>query len=250
MIRAMIFDLDGTLVQTEKLKALSYAKAVVELCPQEIPEEQVIETFKEVVGLSRKEVAERLIEHFNLEESLQKQMNSLGVDTPWQAFIQIRLRYYEEILADPDILRKNQWSHNLALLQAARKAKCRLGLATMSYCEQVRRVLKILELEDAFDFVASREDVEHGKPDPEIYNLVASELNVPVEECLVIEDSPSGVRAALAAGMWVIAVATPFTRQAFRTHQLLDERWIVDDPDTLPAVLDSLMAEHNRTVHG
>ncbi|MBE0411319.1 MAG: HAD-IA family hydrolase, partial [Anaerolineales bacterium] len=142
-----------------------------------------------------------------------------------------------------------QWQHNIALLQAARNAKCLLGLATMSYCEQVQRVLKILDLEGAFDFVASREDVEHGKPDPEIYHLVAEELAVPVEECLVIEDSPSGVKAAQAAGMWVIAVTTPFTRQALHSSHLLDARWIVDDPDTLPQVLNDLMAEHNRTKH-
>ncbi|MFU8771057.1 MAG: HAD family hydrolase [Anaerolineales bacterium] len=245
----MIFDLDGTLVQTEKLKALSYAKAVVDLCPQDIQETAVIEAFKEVVGLSRKEVAEWLIERFHLHESLWKRMEDIGVDTPWQAFIQVRLRYYEDLLADPDILRNNQWPHNIALLQAARNAKCRLGLATMSYCEQVQRVLKILDLEGAFDFVASREDVEHGKPDPEIYHLVAEELAVPVEECLVIEDSPSGVKAAQAAGMWVIAVTTPFTRQALHSSHLLDERWIVDNPDMLPQVLNDLMAEHNRTKH-
>ncbi len=250
MIRAMIFDLDGTLVQTEKLKALSYAKAVVDLCPDEVQEAEIIEAFKEVVGLSRKEVAEWLIERFHLAESLQRRMNDLGVDTPWQAFVQVRLMYYEELLADPNVLRNHQWPHNMALLQEARSARCKLGLATMSYCTQVQRVLKILDLENAFDFVASRDDVEHGKPDPEIYNLVASELAVPANECLVIEDSPSGVKAALAAGMWVIAVTTPFTREAFRKNQLLDERWIVDDPDALPQVLNHLVAEHNRAVHG
>lgn len=250
MILAMIFDLDGTLVQTEKLKALSYAKAVIELCPQEIQEAEVIEAFKEVVGLSRKEVAEQLIVRFDLEERLKRRMKDLGVDTPWQTFIQMRLHYYEEILADPNILRNNQWPHNMALLQAARDAKCQLGLATMSYCTQVQRVLKILDLQGVFDFVASRDDVEHGKPDPEIYNLVAAELGVPAEECLVIEDSPSGVKAALAAGMWVIAVTTPFTREAFHKNSLLEERWIVDDPDTLPQVLNNLVAEHNRAVHG
>ncbi len=250
MIRAMIFDLDGTLVQTEKLKALSYAKAVVDLCPDEVQEAEIIEAFKEVVGLSRKEVAEWLIERFHLAESLQRRMNDLGVDTPWQAFVQVRLMYYEELLADPNVLRNHQWLHNMALLQEARSARCKLGLATMSYCTQVQRVLKILDLENAFDFVASRDDVEHGKPDPEIYNLVASELAVPANECLVIEDSPSGVKAALAAGMWVIAVTTPFTREAFRKNQLLDERWIVDDPDALPQVLNHLVAEHNRAVHG
>jgi beta-phosphoglucomutase len=175
-------------------------------------------------------------------------MNGFGVDTTWQAFIQVRLRYYEELLADPNILRNNQWPHNIALLQEARNANCLLGLATMSYCAQVQYVLRILELQNTFDFIASRDDVEHGKPDPEIYNLVATELSVPVEECLVIEDSPSGVRAALAAGMRVIAVTTPFTRDAFRNNYLLDERWVVDDPKMLPQVLSGLVAESNRPI--
>ena len=244
----MIFDLDGTLVQTEKLKAMSYAKAVVDLCPQEIQEAEVVDAFKEVVGLSRKEVAERLIDRFDLEESLRSRMNDLGVDTPWQAFIQVRLRYYEELLADPDILRRNQWPHNIALLQEARNANCLVGLATMSYCTQVQRILKILDLGDTFDFIATRDDVEHGKPDPEIYNLVASELSVPPEECLVIEDSPSGVKAALAAGMWVIAVTTPFTRDSFHKNHLLDQRWVVDDPKLLPQVLRDLVVEQSRTI--
>jgi len=249
MIRAMIFDLDGTLVQTEKLKALSYAKAVVDLCPEEVQEAEVIEAFKEVVGLPRKEVAIGLIDRFDLDGSVKGRMNEIGVDTPWQAFVQVRLRYYDELLADPNVLRNNQWPHNMALLQEARNTNCQIGLATMSHCAQVQRVLKILDLENAFDFVATRDDVENGKPDPEIYNLVASELSVPVGECLVIEDSPSGVKAALAAGMWVIAVTTPFTRDALHKNRLLDERWIVDDPSTLPRVLGHLVEEHNQSTH-
>ena len=249
MIRAMIFDLDGTLVQTEKLKALSYARTVVDLSPQELQEAEVIDAFKEVVGLSRKEVAEYLIVRFNLEKSLQECMKDLGVDTQWQALSQLRVHYYEELLADPNILRNNQWPHNMALLQAGRKANCLIGLATMSYCKQVQRILRILDLEHAFDFIASRDDVEQGKPDPEIYNLVAAELDVPTEDCLVIEDSPIGVKAALAAGMSVIAVTIPFTREAFRKSHLLDQRWIVDNPETLPEVVNNLMAEHNRISH-
>ena len=46
MIRAMIFDLDGTLVQTERLKALSYARAAVELCPHTLGEGEVVEAFE------------------------------------------------------------------------------------------------------------------------------------------------------------------------------------------------------------
>lgn len=57
MIRAMIFDLDGTLVQTERLKAISYAQAAVEHCPYALSEGEVEEAFKDVVGLSRRQGA-------------------------------------------------------------------------------------------------------------------------------------------------------------------------------------------------
>ncbi len=132
----------------------------------------------------------------------------------------------------------------MVLLQEARRTYCKVGLATMSYCPQVGRVLEILKLTDTFDFVASRDDVEHGKPDPEIYLLVASELGVSPEECLVLEDSPSGVKAALAAGMWCIAVTTPFTRTAIHAQNLLPESHIADDPDKLPAVVAHLVEQH------
>ena len=242
----MIFDLDGTLVQTERLKALSYARAAVELCPHELTEEEVIDAFKEVVGLPRWEVASALVERFGLEEAARARMDEFGVSTSWQAFVQVRLHHYEAMLADPEVLRSNQWPHNVDLLEAARRTGCQTALATMSRCAQARRVLEVLGLIEAFNFIATRDDVEQGKPDPGIYQLVARELSVPPEECLVIEDSPSGVKAALAAGMWCIAVTTPFTRQRIHAEGLLDWRWIVDDPDTLMDVVRQMVAERQR----
>ena len=245
-VRAIIFDLDGTLVQTEKLKALSYAQAVVDLCPHQLKQEEVIEAFREVVGLSRNEVASFLMKRYSLEASAQARMAEFGVSAPWQAFIQIRLRYYETLLADPEIIRNNTWPHNLALLEDARETGCKVALATMSYCPQVQRILQILNLNSAFDFIASRDDVEHGKPDPEIYRLVAAQIAIPVGECLVIEDSPTGVKAALAAGMGCVAVTTPFTRQAIHQQQLLEARWVVDDAQQLRRVVGMFMEEHDR----
>lgn len=241
MIRAMIFDLDGTLVQTEKLKALSYAKAAVDLSPDEITEELVVEAFKDVVGLSRREVAQRLVERFHLKGASQARMAEFGVTRPWQAYVQIRLNYYEDMLADPQLLRQHQWGHNRALLEEAQQQKCLIGLATMSRCKQVQHVLRILDLVESFDFIATRDDVEKGKPDPEIYRLVASELDVLPANCLVIEDSPAGVKAALEAGMHCVAVTTPFTRACIHSSQLLDNRLIVDDPAQLPTVVRGIM---------
>ena len=81
----------------------------------------------------------------------------------------------------------------------------------MSYRKEAMHVLNSLQLEDTLDVVLTREDVTNPKPNPDIYLLGAEKLGVPPEECLVLEDSPSGVRAGVAAGMNVVAVATPFT---------------------------------------
>lgn len=237
MIRAFVFDLDGTLVKTERLKALSYARATKELCPHTINEKQVLDAFKEVVGLSRREVALELMKRFDLEEKASKRMAEFGVSTPWQAFVQIRLNYYNAMIADPQVLRENQWAHNIDLLYVARQRNCATALATMSHCDQVNHILTILNLKDQFDFVATRDDVRNGKPDPEIYQLVAAEIRMRPEECLVIEDSPAGVKAALAAGMHVIAVSTPFTMEPLHRSGLLEDELIVDDPTKLVEVV-------------
>jgi HAD superfamily hydrolase (TIGR01509 family) len=239
----MIFDLDGTLVQTEKLKAISYARAAVELCPQELNEDEVLEAFKEVVGLPRREVAQQLVDRFQLQDKAAERMAQYGVDTPWQAYIQARLSHYEKMLADPEVILTHQWPHNMAVLEMARANLCSTGLATMSRCTQATRVLEILDLQEEFDFIATRDDVEIGKPDPEIYRLVARELETPAKECLVLEDSPSGVEAATAAGMWCIAVTTPFTHDGVHRQGLLPPEWIVDDPGQVLVMVKKMMEE-------
>jgi beta-phosphoglucomutase-like phosphatase (HAD superfamily) len=241
MIQAMIFDLDGTLVQTERLKAISYARAAVELCPYDLQEDEVVEAFKSVVGLSRRNVAKTLIKKFNLTAAAEERMCEFEVHTPWQAFVQVRMQFYNHMLSDPEVISNNQWPYTMDLLHQARLTYCKVGLATMSLCQQVQRVLQVLELSDVFDFVASRDDVEYGKPDPEIYQLVSEELNVGPSSCLVIEDSPTGVRAALAAGMHVVAVSTPFTRRGLHESALLPATHIVDEPENLVRVVGEII---------
>jgi beta-phosphoglucomutase len=245
MIHAVIFDLDGTLVETEELKGLSYARAAVELRP-ELREADVIDAFKDFVGLSRQEVAKGLMQRFGLEAAAGKRTQESGVSTPWQAFVQVRQRIYEAMLDDPELLLSQRYQHNIDYLQEVRHSGVRIGLATMSYCDQVQRVLKALGLSNAFDFIATRDDVEHGKPDPEIYLLVAHELEVQPEDCLVIEDSPAGVKAALAAGMNVVAVSTPLTRQRLYESGLLPPQHIIDSPEQMPGVVAHVLAHHQR----
>ncbi len=250
MYRVVVFDLDGTLVQTEKLKAISYAKAVAELSPVPVEERDVIDAFKDVVGRSRQEVSMHLVGTFDLDRPASARLGELGVDRSWQVLARLRLRIYDRMLEDPGVLRSNQWPHNVELLKRVRKNRCTAALATMSHCRQATRVLEVLGFEKDFDFVATRDDVENPKPDPEIYLLVARELQVPPHECLVIEDSPAGVKAATSAGMDAIAVTTPFTREKFRENELLDRRFVVDEPSDLPHVMWERLLAHQRQRHG
>jgi beta-phosphoglucomutase len=237
MISAVLFDLDGTLVETEELKALSHARAVAELRP-DVAEADVIAAYADdLVGHSRQEVATALIQRFGLEEAARKRMSEFGDEEPWQVLVRIRQGIYEKFLKDSDLLLKQRYPHNIELLKQLRREGYPMGCATMSHRPQVERVLSVLGLEDAFDVVATMEDVKRGKPDPEIDLLVARKMGVPPEEFLVIEDSPAGVGAAVAAGMAVVAVPTRITRKKLRASGLLEPRWIVEDPRTLPDVV-------------
>lgn len=248
MIRAVIFDLDGTLIETEQLKAESYARAAVQLRPGAFSEAEALFAFADFVGGSREEVSKGMMARFGLEDAARARMTEFGASEPWQVYTRLRLQIFEEIVANESILRNAAWKHNVELLRQVRAANCKVGLATMSYCPQVERSLRALGLEGAFDFIATREDVENPKPAPEIYLLVAKALGISPQECMIVEDSVTGVRSGLAAGSLVLAVATPLTRRKLHESGLLDDHHIVDSPEALQETMTHVLAHHD-TVH-
>ncbi len=194
MIQAVIFDLDGTLVQSERLKAISYGRAIRERLDLAVPDERIFELYKEVVGQTREVVSGSLVEALGLEERLRSHMAAYDATESRQVLTAMRLQIYGEMVADPQLLRDNQWPHNVELLRIVRATACRTALATSSLTEEARYVLRAISLEDEFEVVVGFDQVERGKPDPEIYLLATSLLAVPPADCLVIEDSPIGVR--------------------------------------------------------
>ncbi len=235
MISAVLFDLDGTLVETEELKAISHARSVAELRP-DVPEDDVISAYADdLVGHSRREVATTLVQRFGLEEAARERIEPS--EEPWQVLVKIRHGIYEALLEDEDLLLEKRYPHNIGLLRQLISEGYPTALATMSHRHRVERVLSVLGLAEAFDVVATMEDVERGKPDPEIDLFVAREMGLPPEEFLVIEDSTAGVRAALAAGTSVVAVPTRITTKKLRASGLLEPRWMVEDPKMLHEVV-------------
>ena len=249
MIRAIMFDLDGTLIQSEKLKALSYAVAVQRLRGLQEPDPRAVEAYREIVGASREVASRHVMERLQLETDLRPQMAQYGASEPWDVLTAIRTEIYDEMVADPQVIRDNQWPHTVGLLRVARDSYCSTALASMSYRAEALHALRALDLERALDVVLTREDVRRAKPDPEIYLLAAQKLDVPPQECLVLEDSPNGVRAGVAAGMNVVALATPFTVAGLHSSQVLKHAWVVHEPEKLLDVVRERIAEHNRIDH-
>ena len=181
------------------------------------------------------------MKRFRLEDAARARMEEFRVDRPWQAYVQIRLGSYEALLANSQLVLDHRYPHNIALLRDVRREGYLTALATQSHREEAWHVLDILGLTEEFDVVLTREDVEHGKPDPEMHLLAARELDVGPRECLAIEDSPVGIKAALAAGMEAVAVTTELTRQKFRNTDIFERSHIVDDPRALSAVVRCLI---------
>jgi beta-phosphoglucomutase-like phosphatase (HAD superfamily) len=119
---------------------------------------------------------------------------------------------------------------------------CRLGLgravASSSSCGWVDGWLRRHGIRDRLDVVVARDDVTRVKPDPELFLLAAGRLGVAPEACVVFEDSPNGMRAALAAGMRCVAVPNALTRPLARPEVDL----VVDSlaERSLAAILEAL----------
>jgi HAD superfamily hydrolase (TIGR01509 family) len=96
-------------------------------------------------------------------------------------------------------------------LDEARDLGLRVGLASSSSAAWVARFLTRLGLSDRFAAVATRERVARSKPDPALYQIALHDLGVPAADALAVEDSPNGIAAAKGAGLYCVAVPNRMT---------------------------------------
>ncbi len=115
------------------------------------------------------------------------------------------------------------------LLELLEMKGIRKAVATSSHRQFATKALGFFDLEPRFEFVLTGEDVQHGKPNPDIYLLAAKKLAVSTSAMLVLEDSLNGSRAAKSAGALTVAVPTAhsadcdFSHVDFVAEHLLDE---------------------------
>lgn len=183
-IKALIFDFDGLLVDTETLH------------------------FRTWNELFRRYGVELRVERWLLD------LGTHGAFDPCQELEQLLGRPI-----DVDATRSDHRARHIALveqeqlrpgvrslLEAARAADLRLAVASSSDRAWLERWLAHHVIRSFFACVRSRDDVRRVKPDPELFLSAAACLDLPPAECVVFEDSPNGMRAAAAAGMRCVAV--------------------------------------------
>ena len=125
-----------------------------------------------------------------------------------------------------------------ALLRDAKALGLGRAVASSSSCGWVDGWLRRHAIRDLLDVVVARDDVRKVKPDPELFLLAASRLGIEPGACVVFEDSPNGMRAALAAGMRCVAVPNALTRPLARPPVDLVLESLAERP--LAAILESL----------
>jgi len=187
MVKAVIFDWDGTLADTKKAVVQSFQKVLGEAgC-------RVSDEFIERrIGIgTKKTIIEAFREcHMRLDVSkLEKLANE-------------KIRIQAELA---DIVRLFD---GVTELLEALQGRIQIALATMSSRKVVDKLLPAKEIGGYFDVVVTADEVVNPKPDPEIFLVSAARLGVEPEDCVVVEDSIFGVRAAKAAGMKCIAVSS------------------------------------------
>ena len=121
MISAILFDMDGVLVDNEKLKVLSVGMAVQRLRGLAEPDLQGIQAYREMVGASREVVSRHIVDKLGLEPDLRPIMPEYEASEPWEALGAMRRAIYDDMVADPQLVRDNQWPHTVGLLRMAKE---------------------------------------------------------------------------------------------------------------------------------
>ena len=186
---AVVFDMDGVIADSEPV----YYDAInVVLAP---------------IGKRMTPELQRAVMGHGVAETWDVLRRELGLDGPLDALVQA----YDRELCRQLALVDETLPGVRELIAALRERRLPVALASSSWPGWIDALLVGTRLAGAFDALVSAKEVAHGKPAPDIYLLAAERLGVAPERCVAIEDTPTGIAAAKAAGMLAIQVRAAST---------------------------------------
>ncbi len=190
VIKAVIFDLDGVIVDTAHYHYLAWKRLA-----NELGIDLTVEHNELLKGVSRMRSLEIILQLGGISLSESEKERIANKKNGW--FVE----YVNEMKPEEIFPGVKE------MLRGIRSKGLKVALASSS--KNAPRVIQLLEIENEFDAVVDGTMIVHSKPDPEIFLLAASKLGVEPSLCVVFEDAEAGVEAALAAGMKCVGVGSP-----------------------------------------
>ena len=200
-ISAVIFDLNGTILEDEDEYGKAFNRVLKKLgvdSKTDYPHEK---------GIGVRENWLKLLEKYKIKTD----------KTPEMLTKETQEAYLEEI--DGVTVRSGFED----FIEKLKNSGTQIGLATSNTWEQTDKILDTVDLQNVFDAVTTCDEVIYNKPDPSLFTITADKLGAERYECLVIEDSASGIEAARRAGMKVIAISSEDDPKAVSRADLIVE---------------------------
>ncbi len=190
VIKALIFDLDGVIVDTAHYHFVAWQRLARELGIDFTEKDN-----ERLKGVSRMRSLEIILEIGNRQMSESEKERLATRKNAW--FVE----YIQNVKPDEIFPGVKE------MIQTCKAAGFRVALASSS--KNARTVLRNLKVEDLFEGFVDGNMITHSKPNPEIFLKAAAQLGVEPQHCVVFEDAEAGVEAALAAGMKCVGVGSP-----------------------------------------
>lgn len=192
MIKAIIFDLDNVLVESEIIKFQAINKTYKDLFGVDIPDNDTT-----WIGRDEKTNMRYFLDLFNLDGDIDK-------------IISLKRKNYHKLINDGKV---KEIKGSIEFLKKNYDKGIAITLATNSPREDVECIISYFNIKHFIKIILCKEDIINPKPHPEIFLKIMAKLGCNPNECIAIEDSPSGIKAAKAAGIRCIGITTSFNKK-------------------------------------